>query len=234
MNIIARADSAERSEITRQANDLWRRAGVQGVDRRALLSELETELRAANRNGHGTPAVLDDVSEQILRDRACERGLCGRALRLELAVPAAVLGLVAGLATPLLVLLSILSPLSAIRMGQYEDLLYISSGVLGYLGALLFVWRVLHTFGDPRATSTVRWLAVLLPIGAALSAGAAVAVTETTNFYTSITTYFIGVAAVVSIVVIGIGLTVWTARFLAVRRPIDTEFRSHALPLCAR
>ncbi|AQA20459.1 hypothetical protein BTZ20_0691 [Rhodococcus sp. MTM3W5.2] len=197
MNTIARADSAERSEIIQQANSLWRRAGVRGADRRTLISELEAELRGADRDGHGFPAVPDPVSEQMLQERAIERGMCGRAMRLELAVPAALLGLVAGLVIPSLVLWLVLSlslsPLSAIQMGQYEEMANASSGILGYLGALLFVWRFLHNFGDPRATSTVRWLAVLLPIGAAFSAGAVVVIVRTTNFFVSLTAYFVGV-----------------------------------------
>ncbi|TJZ76012.1 hypothetical protein FCG67_18510 [Rhodococcus oryzae] len=227
MNTIARADSAERAEIIQQANSLWRRAGVRGADRRMLLSELDTELRGINGDGHGFPAVPEAVSEQMLRERAIERGMCGRAMRLELAIPAALLGLVAGLVVPSLVLwlvLSlVLSPLSAIQMGPYEEMVNVSSGILGYLGALLFVWRFLHNFGDPRATSTVRWLAALLPIGAAFSAGAVVVIMRTTNFFTSLTAYFVGVGVVVGVVVVGIGLTVGIARFLAVRTPNDIE-----------
>ncbi|MFI6433384.1 hypothetical protein [Rhodococcus oryzae] len=236
MNTIARADSAERSEIIQQANSLWRRAGVRGADRRTLLSELEAELRGVGRDGHGFPAVPEAVSEQMLRERALERGMCGRAMRLGLAIPAAVLGLVAGLATPSLVLWLVLSlvvsPLSAIQMGQYKTMVNASSGILGYLGALLFVWRFLHNFGDPRAKSTVRWLAVLLPIGAAFSAGAMVVIMRTTNFFTSLAAYFVGVAVVAGVVVVGIGLTVGIARFLAVRtNDIETTGRSpHAHP----
>jgi hypothetical protein len=227
MNTIARVDSAERSEIIQQANSLWRRAGVRGADRRTLLSELEGELRGINGDGHVFPAVPEAVSEQMLQVRAIERGMCGRALRLELAIPAALLGLVAGLIIPSLVLwlvLSlVLSPLSAIQMGQYEEMVNVASGILGYLGALLFVWRFLHNFGDPRATSTVRWLALLLPIGAALSAGAVVVLTGTTDFYSSATAYLVGVGVVAGVVVVGIGLTVGIARFLAVRTPNDIE-----------
>ncbi|SEM03854.1 hypothetical protein [Rhodococcus maanshanensis] len=227
MNTIARADSAERSEIIQQANSLWRRAGVRGADRRMLLSELKTELRGVDPDGHGMQAAPDPVSERMLRERALERGMCGRALRLELAIPAAVLGLVAGLITPSLVLwlvLSlVLSPLSAIQMGQYARPVNVSSGILGYLCALLFVWRFLHNYGDPRATSTVRWLAALLPVGAALSVGAVVLITRTTNFFTSLTAYLVGVAVVIGVVAVGIGLTVGIARFLAVRTPNRTE-----------
>lgn len=215
MNTIARARDAERAEILRQTNSLWRRAGVRGADRRVLLAETETELE--NRDGPVLPPFLDAASEEALREWATERGMCGRALRLEMAVPAAVLGFVAGLATPLLVLLAVLSPLSAIHMGQYERLLEFSSGILGYLGALLFVWRVFHNLGDPRAQSTVRWLAVLLPIGAALSGGAAVAIAGTTSFSTSTAAYFVGAAVVVGVVAFGVGMTVGIARFLAVR-----------------
>ncbi|WP_027502436.1 hypothetical protein [Rhodococcus sp. UNC363MFTsu5.1] len=226
MNTIARADRAERYEIIQQANSLWRRAGVRGADRRTLLSELKAELRGADPDGHGFQAVPDPVSERMLQERAIERGMCGRALRLGLAIPAAVLGFVAGLATPSLVLWLVLSlvvsPLSAIQMGQYEQMVNVSSGILGYLGALLFVWRFLHNYGDPHAKSTVRWLAVLLPIGVAFSAGAVVLIMKTTNFFMSLTAYFVGVAVVVGIVVVGIGLTVGIARFLAVSKPRET------------
>lgn len=209
---VARTDGTERAEIIRQADTLWRRAGVRGADRRALLAELETELREQHPDDHGMTAFPGEEIVRMLRERAHRRGMCGRALRLELVVPAAAVGIVAGMALPLLVLLSSLSPLSAIHMGQYERLLNVSSGILGYLGALLFVWRFLRNYGDPRALPTVRWLAVLLPVGAALSVGAGVAVTSWLNFDAPPAVF-----GVVGAVAVGLALTVGVSRLLATR-----------------
>ncbi|WP_072846815.1 hypothetical protein [Rhodococcus tukisamuensis] len=209
---VVRTDGTERAEIIGQADTLWRRAGVRGVDRRVLLAELEIELRDSHPDDHGMTPFPGEESVRMLRERANRRGMCGRALRLELVVPAAVLGIVAGAALPLLVLLSVLSPLSAIHVGQYERLLHVSSGILGYLGALLLAWRVLHNYGDPRATSTVWWLAVLLPVGAALGAGVGVAVTRWRNFDAPPAVF--GVAGVVAV---GLVLAVGISRLLAAR-----------------
>lgn len=209
---VVRTDGTERAEIIRQADTLWRRAGVRGADRRVLRAELETELREQHPDDHGMTAFPGEESVQMLRERAHRRGMCGRALRLELVVPAAVVGIAAGMTLPLLVLLAGLSPLSAIHVGQYERLLHVSSGILGYLGALLFVWRVLHNYGDPRARSTVRWLAVLLPVGAVLSAGVGVAVTRWRNFDAPPSVF-----GVVGVVAVGLVLAVGISRLLAAR-----------------
>lgn len=209
---VARTDVTERAEIVRQADTLWRRAGVRGADRRVLLAELETELRCSDPDEHGMTAFPGEESVRTLRERACRRGMCGRALRLELVLPAAVFGVVAGMALSLLVLLSALSPLAAIHVGQYEHLLNVSSAILGYLGALLSVWRVLRNYGDPRALPTVRWLAMLLPAGAALTAGAGVAVTSWRNFDAPLAVF-----GVVGAVAVGIVLTVGISRLLAAR-----------------
>ena len=72
---------------------------------------------------------------------------------------------------------------------------------------------VLRLFGDPRAASTVRWLAALLPIGAAVTIGSGVAVAWWRNFNTSPKVFI----AVTGLVIVGLVLTVGFARYLAVR-----------------
>ncbi|MGO4205710.1 hypothetical protein AB4Z09_29085, partial [Rhodococcus sp. TAF43] len=56
----AHVDSIERYKVIRQANRLWRRAGVRRADRNVLLSELETELHGADQDGHSMTAVLGE------------------------------------------------------------------------------------------------------------------------------------------------------------------------------
>lgn len=210
----ARADSIERSHIVRQANRLWRRAGVRRTDRQLLLTELEAELNGAHHDGHSLTTVLGEDSDDMLRSWAQERGMCGRALRLGLVVPAALVGILAGLAVVLLVLFAGFRGWPApFDPGQFVLPFYATGGALAFLCALLCVWGVLRLFGDPRAVSTVRWLAALLPVGAALTIGAGVAVAWWKNFNTSPKVF----VAVTGVVVVGLVLTVALARYLAVR-----------------
>lgn len=210
----ARADSIEQPQIVRQANRLWRRAGVRRTDRQLLLTELESELNGAHHDGHGPTAVLGEDSDDMLRSWAQERGMCGRALRLGLVVPAAFIGILAGLAVVLLTLVAGFRGWSpTFEPGQFVLPFYATGGALAFLCALLCVWGVLRRFGDPRAATTVRWLAALLPVGAVLTIGAGVALAWWRNFNTSPKVF----VAVTGVVIVGLVLIVGLARYLAVR-----------------
>lgn len=214
---VAQANNGELRDILREANRLWRRAGVRGPDRNDLLSELDAEISGALQDGHSATSVLGDESSQTLRQWADERGLCGRALRLGLVVPAALLGVAGGLAVILLALFAGFSGRPSIDVGPFTLPLYASSGVFAYLCALLGVWIVLRH--DPRASSTVRWLSVLLPAGAALSIGAGVAIAWWRNFNPTLTVFTV----VIGVVVVVLGATAGFARRQAVRTPIDVQ-----------
>ena len=203
-------DNGELQETLREANRLWRRAGVRGPDRKTMLSELEAEIDGALRDGRDPSAVLGDDGSRTLRQWADERGLCGRALRLELVVPAVVLGAAAGLAVILVAVFAGFAGRPTVDLGPFVLPMYASSGALAYLCALLFVWITLRR--DPRASSTLRWLSVLLPAGAVLSIGAGMAIAWWRNFNPTPTV----LAVVVGVVIVVLGTTAGIARHSAV------------------
>lgn len=214
---IAQVNNSELQDVLREANRLWRRAGVRSTDRTALLSELEAEISGAHRDGHSAAAVLGDDSSQTLRQWADARELCGRALRLAVVIPAALIGIAAGLAVIVLAVFSGFSGGSTIDVGSFILPLYASSGVFAYLCALLCVWIALRR--DPQAPSTVRWLSVLLPVGAALSIGAGVVVAWSRNFNPTPAVFTV----VIGVVVIVLGTTAGFARYQAVKTSSDTH-----------
>ncbi|MCW4354871.1 hypothetical protein ONR57_16320 [Hoyosella sp. YIM 151337] len=69
---------------------------------------------------------------------------------------------------------------------------------------------------------TVRWLAIVLPLGAVLSTGAGVAVAWWSGFTTSSPVF----VAVTAIVIAGLGVTVGASRHFAIRRAADSEAAS--------
>ncbi|MGO4205668.1 hypothetical protein AB4Z09_28835, partial [Rhodococcus sp. TAF43] len=159
-------------------------------------------------------------SAEMLQSWAHERGMCGRALRLELVIPTAFVGIAAGLAVVLVVLVAGFSDWSmTFDAGPFVLAFFASGGLLGYLCALLCVGGALRRYGDPHASSTVLWLAALLPVGAALCAGAGVLVAWWRNFNTSVPVF----VAVTGVVVVGLGLTVGSSRYLAVKKSDDRE-----------
>ena len=143
-------DNGELQETLREANRLWRRAGVRGPDRKMMLSELEAEIDGALRDGHDASAVLGEDSSRTLRQWADERGLCGRALRLELVVPAVVLGAAAGLAVILVAVFAGFAGRPTVDLGPLVLPMYASSGAFAYLCALLFVWITLVVIHEHR------------------------------------------------------------------------------------
>lgn len=216
----ARDDSIDRRDILRRANRLWVRAGVRRADRQLLIAELDSELAGAHHDGRSPAAVLGEDREEMLRLWAHERGMCGRALRLALVVPAALIGIVAGLAVVLGFLVAGFSGGSgAVDPGPLVLPFYASGGALAYLCALLCVWGVLRRAGDPHVAPSVRWLAVVLPLSAVLSTGAGVAVAWWSGFTTSSAVF----VAVTAVVIAGLGVTVGASRYLALRRAADSK-----------
>ncbi len=212
---LADVENSKIQAVLREANRLWRRRSVRGVDRAELLDELEAELAGAHRDGHGLTMVLGDDRSQTLRQWADERKVSGRALRLGLVVPASFVGIVAGLAVVLLIVFAGFSNRWSFDPGPFVLPLYASAGLLAYLCALLCVWSTLRH--DPHAPSTVSWLAALLPVGAILGTGAGVAIAWWRNFNTSSTVFTV----VIGVVVVVIGATVGLARYQAVRSSSD-------------
>jgi hypothetical protein len=212
---IADVENGRIQDVLREANRLWRRRSVRGVDRAELLDELEAELAGAQRDGHGLNMVLGDDASQTVRQLADERRLSGRALRLGLVVPASFVGMVAGLAVVLLLVFGGFSNRWSFDPGPFVLPLYASAGLLAYLCALLCVWFVLRN--DPHAPSTVRWLAALLPVGAVLGSGAGIAVAWWRNFNTSSTVF----GVVIGVVFVVLGATVGLARYQSVRSLSD-------------
>ncbi|ORI22656.1 hypothetical protein [Rhodococcus sp. 1168] len=208
---ITEAENGTLQHVFRTANRLWRRTGVRGVDRKDLLTELEAELDGARRDGHSASTVLGEDSALTLRQWADERDLSGRALRLTVVVPVALLGVAAGLAVVLLAVFAAFSDRPTIDFGPFVLPMYASAGLFAYLCALLSVWVVLRR--DPHASSTIRWLAVLLPLGAIVCSGTGIAIAWWRNFNTSSTVF----AVVITAVVLALGMTVGIARYVAVR-----------------
>lgn len=207
---VTEAENGKQQNIFRTANRLWRRAGVRGADRRDLLDELAAELDGARQDGHSATTVLGENSGQMLRQWADERDLSGRAFRLAVVVPAAILGVAAGLAVVLLAVFAAFTNRPTADFGPFVLPMYASAGLLAYLCALLSVWVVLR--GDPNVSSTIRWLAVLLPVGAMVSTGTGVGIAWWRSFNTSSTVF----AVVIASVVLVLGSTVAIARYRAV------------------
>jgi hypothetical protein len=206
--------SAEQRDVLRTARSVWRRAGVRRADRDALIGELSTELAGAERDGHPLTAVLGDDSTQMLASWADERGVSGRALRLGSVVPAAILGIACGMSLILVALYAAFSGrANTFEPGPFTLAFYATGGTLGYLTALVCVGLVLRFEGDPHTTATVRRLAALLPIGAALCIAGGVAIAAWRDFNTSPSVF----VAVIGAVLVGLTLTVACSRYLAVR-----------------
>ncbi|WP_133298505.1 hypothetical protein [Tsukamurella pulmonis] len=213
------APTPEHRAIHRTAERTWRRAGVLRRDRKQLHEELSVELTGAQADGVEPSAILGDDSRRTLRSWAHAREMSGRALRLALVVPAAILGILTGTSL-------VLATLHGAFRGWSDTLdpgrpafalaFYASGALLGYLCALVSVGAALHGFEDPHATSTTRRLALLLPAGAALCSIGGVAVASVRGFTTTTPTFL----AVAGIVVAGLVATVTLARYLAVRPEI--------------
>lgn len=210
------AENGTRQHLFRTANRLWRRAGVRGVDRKNLLRELEAELDGARHDGHSASTVLGEDSALTLRQWADERDLSGRAFRLSVVVPVALLGVAAGLAVVLLAVFAAFTDRPTIDFGPLVLPMYASAGAFAYLSALLSVWVVLRL--DPHASSTIRYLAVLLPLGAIVSSGSGIGIAWWRNFNTSSTVF----AVVITSVVLMLGTTVGIARCVAVRSALGS------------
>lgn len=204
-------------DILTDANRQWRRIGVRKTDRREMLTELKDELCAADADGYSPTAVLGEDRPEMLSQWAHERGLSGQALRLHLVIPAALAGIAVGLALVVSAVFLMFAGRTAFDPGELVLPLYAMSAVLAYLCALTFTRGALAAAGDPHAGATVKWLAILLPLGAALTTGAAVALAWWRNFNPTTKVF----TAVIVIVLVGLGLTIALARYAAVRKAHD-------------
>lgn len=208
-------NASELRDIRRQASRVWRRTGVLKADREDLLLELEAEINNARLDGHNIATVLGDDSSHTLERWAEERELAGRALRLGVVLPAALVGILTGLAVVLGAVFAAFTGRATIEAGPFLLPLYASAGLFAYLCALVLVRLAL--IHDPNASGTVRWLAVLLPAGAALSTGAGIGVAWWRNFNTSATVFVV----VIGVVLVVLAATVGLARYRAVGSASD-------------
>jgi hypothetical protein len=79
---IQEAENSKLQKSLRQANRLWRRAGVRRPDRKELLSELEAELNGARHDGqnrlqeaHPCPSVYESTSSaDMAQSRSARTG----------------------------------------------------------------------------------------------------------------------------------------------------------------
>lgn len=211
--------------ILRDARRVWRRAAVRPADRRALLAELAEELAAADADGLPASAVVGDDRDATLRSWADERGLSGRALRLPLIVPVALVGIAVGFAL-LGTILYIGFTTSELRIEPTYVIvgLYAATGLLAYLLAVTCTFVTLRCTGDPRSGSTARWLAATLPAGAAVATAAGVGVAYVLGFTTEPST-FVATIGAVSIV---LAATTALARYGATRPRAASELSTAA------
>ncbi|RVW03996.1 hypothetical protein [Rhodococcus xishaensis] len=202
--------------ILRHAARIWRKAAVRPADRRVLLAELSAELTAAGAAGLPASTVIGEDPEHTLRAWADERGLSGRSLRVLLVVPATMVGIAVGFAVQGAVLfIEFTRTTTAIWViPPYVILgLYAVTALLAYLLAVNVTFMTLRQVRDPRSGSTAKWLAAILPAGAAVATAAGVGVARALGFTTEPGT-FVAVITVVSIV---LAATATFARYFATR-----------------
>ncbi len=215
----------DRPKILRDAKRIWRRAGVRRVDRRALLTELSDELTAADADGLPASSVVGDDHEETLREWADERGLSGRALRLPVIVPVALVGIAVGFAL-LGAILYVGFTTGELRIEPAYLIvgLYAATGLLGYLLAVTCTFVMLRWVGDPRSGHTARCLAATLPAGGAVATAAGVGVARVLGFTTEPETF----VAVIAVVSITLAATAITARYWATRPRAASELSTAA------
>lgn len=213
--------------ILRKAKRVWRRAAVPRTDRKALLAELSDELTAADADGLPASAVIGDDPEQTLRAWADERGLSGRALRLGIVLPAGLVGIAVGFALLGVILyVGFTSKSNVVRIEPTALVLglYAVTGLLAYLLAVTCTFAILRWVSDPRSGHTARWLAALLPAGAAIATAAGVGVAYVLGFTTEPST-IVGTTGIVCIVLVA---TTALARYCATRPRAASELSTAA------
>ncbi|NMM92271.1 hypothetical protein B2J88_49915 [Rhodococcus sp. SRB_17] len=184
---------------------------MRSADRKTLLTELDSELGGALDDGRSVTAVVGEDAPATLRAWADEREMSGRALRLGLIIPVALIAVAIGLSGTLYGLTIAFTNVYSGSPGMLVLPLYLTSGVLAYLCAVMSVWATLRLSGDPRISATVKRLAALLPIGALLAVGAGSGIAWLQGFTTTPLTF----AVVIAVVVLVLALTVSAARHLA-------------------
>lgn len=213
--------------ILREAKRVWRRAAVPRTDRRALLAELSDELTAADADGLPASAVIGDDPEETLQAWADERGLSGRALRLGIVLPAGLVGVAVGFALLGVILyVGFTAKSNVVRIEPTALVLglYAVTGLLSYLLAVASTFTALRLAQDPRSGSTTRWLAAILPAGAAVATAAGVGVARVLGFTTEPAT-FVATIGVVCAIIAG---TIVIARYLATRPRAASELSTAA------
>lgn len=154
--------------LLRQAQRIWRRAGVLPAHRRRLGDELHGELVAAAEAGGAPSTVLGEDPTTTLQQWAHEQHVSGQSLRVGLLVPLTLVSVLVGSLVIITeqVVERFVPGAPFINHGAIWLAILIDSIIVSWLLAPLSCWAALHRGGDPRAASTARWLFVLLPIGA--------------------------------------------------------------------
>jgi hypothetical protein len=154
--------------LLRAADRTWRRAGVLPAGRRRLRDELHAELVAAAEAGREPASVLGAAPAATLQQWADEQHVSGRSLRIGLLAPLTLLCVLVGSMVLITdeVVESVVPGAPFISHIAIWLAVLVSSTVVSWLLAPLACWAALHRGGDPRATSTARWLFALLPVGA--------------------------------------------------------------------
>lgn len=212
-------------KIQRDARRVWRRAAVRPADRRALLTELSEELAAADADGLPASAVVGEDPSATLQQWADERGLSGRALRLGIVLTAGLIGVAVGFAF-LGVILYVGFTTGELQIEPTYLIvgMYAAAGLLAYLLAVNCTFVMLRWVGDPRSGSTTRWLAALLPAGAAVATAAGVGVAYALGFTTEPVTFVTTIGAVC----ITLAATAAAARYWATRPRAASELSTAA------
>lgn len=153
-----------------RARRVWRRCGVRRADRGALAAELAGEIEAAAADGCPPESVLGADVDATARGWAVERGLAGRSLQTATMLCVVIAGVVLGSSTAIVDTVVLFygdafTLSENLTPGPVVLTILLASAVMAVLLPVLGTWALLHHRGDPRASATARWLAVVLPLG---------------------------------------------------------------------
>lgn len=206
--------SADRTgRLVAQARRSWRAAGVRRSDRDELATELSDELQAALAEERPVTDVVGDDPRSTFRAWALERGVAGRSLRLGLIGPLALSAIALG--SMVMIVLAVVTFTVPDAPHAHQTIVFAalaSAAIISMVLAPLACWAALHRGGDPRASSTARWMLPCLPAGALIALALSVLTAAIGGYEGEIVIPII--AVVIALVFFGAAAA---ARFLAIR-----------------